>query len=148
MKKLVIALAATLLFAPSAQAYAVGTVDTARIFRDAKSISQAQAEIRKEEEKLQDELAGRQKKLEEARKTLKEEELDKLRSKYTGELGQMRERAQKLNATLSQKVKGMVEAAIRQIAAQRKVDLVVDKQAVFFGGLDLTDEVVKKLNGK
>ncbi|HBN10126.1 MAG TPA: hypothetical protein DD435_16300 [Cyanobacteria bacterium UBA8530] len=148
MKKIALALAIVCLLAPSALAYTVGTVDTARVFRDARSISQAQAEVRKEEEKYQNELAERQKKLEESRKTMKEEELEKLRSKYTTELGQMRERAQKLNAQLSQKVKGMVEVAIRQIAAQKKLDLVIDKQAVFFGGQDITPEVIKKLNGK
>ncbi|HEY9765726.1 MAG TPA: OmpH family outer membrane protein [Chroococcales cyanobacterium] len=148
MKKIALALASVCLLAPSALAYTVGTVDTARVFRDARSISQAQAEVRKEEEKYQNELAERQKKLEESRKTMKEEELEKLRSKYTTELGQMRDRAQKLNAQLSQKVKGMVEVAIRQISAQKKLDLVIDKQAVFFGGLDITPEVIKKLNGK
>lgn len=170
MKKLLLAAVMTAMMAPSALAYTVGYVDTQQLFKETKSIKRAQEEIRQqedryrkqiqhEESKFQRELNERQKKVEDARKAGKEAEAQKLTEQYTKELGGMRERlqrltadltkkAQDLNASRSVKVKAMVESAIKKIAASKKIDLVIDKQAVFYGGVDLTKDVVRQLNGK
>lgn len=39
-----------------------------------------------------------------------------------------------------------IRSAVKQAAVENKVDTVVDKSVVFFGGVDLTDKVVKILN--
>jgi outer membrane protein len=140
------AVAATLLMAPQALAYTVGYVDTARLFREAKSIKQAQASVQREQQRLQKEFEARQQKLESARKTKKDADIQKLQAQYTKELGAMRDRMQRLDASLSQKVKKQVEASIRGIAARRKLDMVLDKQVVYYGGLDITSDVIRSLN--
>ena len=38
--------------------------------------------------------------------------------------------------------------AIKQVAIENKLDSVVDYSAVFFGGVDITDKVIRKLNLK
>lgn len=38
--------------------------------------------------------------------------------------------------------------AIKQVAIENKLDSVVDHTTVFFGGVDITDKVIKKLNLK
>ena len=39
-----------------------------------------------------------------------------------------------------------IKNAIKQVAMTSKVTTVVEKSVVFFGGVDLTDKVVKQLN--
>ena len=39
-----------------------------------------------------------------------------------------------------------IKNAIKQVAISNKIDTVVEKTVVFFGGIDITDKVVKTLN--
>ena len=39
-----------------------------------------------------------------------------------------------------------IVAAIKAVAIENKVDSVVDARVMFFGAVDLTDKVIKKLN--
>lgn len=39
-----------------------------------------------------------------------------------------------------------IKNAIKQVAISNKIDTVVEKTVVFFGGVDITDKVVKALN--
>jgi Skp family chaperone for outer membrane proteins len=52
------------------------------------------------------------------------------------------------SAELSKKLTDTVLAAITDIAKQKAYTVVMDKQAVLYGGTDLTDDVMKKLSGK
>jgi Skp family chaperone for outer membrane proteins len=142
MKRVALAIAATLLMAPQALAYSVGYIDSARLFRESATIKQAQAEIQSEQDKIQKAFEDRQKKLEEARKTQKEEEVQKLQAQYSQELSEMRDHAQQVDASLSKKIKDKVEGTIQVVAKKRKIDVVIDKQAVYYGGIDLTNDVL------
>ena len=39
-----------------------------------------------------------------------------------------------------------INAAIKQVAIENKIGTVLDSRVVFFGGVDITDKVLKKLN--
>lgn len=39
-----------------------------------------------------------------------------------------------------------INGAIRQVAMENKIDTVVDSRVMFYGGIDITDKVLKKLN--
>lgn len=39
-----------------------------------------------------------------------------------------------------------VQNAVKQVAMENKIDTVLDHRTVFFGAIDITDKVVKKLN--
>lgn len=41
-----------------------------------------------------------------------------------------------------------IDIAIRTVASAKKLTIVVDKNALFFGGLDITDDVVQELKKK
>ena len=41
-----------------------------------------------------------------------------------------------------------INLAIRTVANQKKLTVVVDKEAVFYGGIDITDAVVAELKKK
>ena len=41
-----------------------------------------------------------------------------------------------------------IQAAAKQVLVEQKLDAVVDFRIIFVGGVDITDLVIKKLNGK
>jgi outer membrane protein len=41
-----------------------------------------------------------------------------------------------------------IDLAIRSVATAKKVTVVVDKSALFYGGIDITDDVVQELKKK
>ncbi|MCD8391759.1 MAG: OmpH family outer membrane protein, partial [Cloacibacillus porcorum] len=41
-----------------------------------------------------------------------------------------------------------INLAIRTVANQKKLTVVVDKEAVFYGGIDITDAVIAELKKK
>jgi len=93
------------------------------------------------------------KQLEDARKKgTSQDELTKMRQKFEQQIYEKRLKAQDLlknkQSDLEKardKLRKDVEIAIKEVASQKKIDIVIDKQAVFFGGMDITDEVTKKI---
>lgn len=183
MKRIMLALAATLLMAPQALAYAIGFVDMAKIQQESTMFKQAQSEFTTAQGKYQKALEERQKRLEEAKRalesrqkrlddakkamddkdsktpldarrkeleeaqrTLGEDEPNKLQEQFGNELGAMRDQLQGLESSLYQKIDTKLNASVKSVAAKRKVDIVLTKQAVFYGGTDITSEVIKSLN--
>ena len=41
-----------------------------------------------------------------------------------------------------------IKTAIKQVAMENKIDTVVEQSVVFFGGVNITDKVIKALNGR
>ncbi len=41
-----------------------------------------------------------------------------------------------------------IKNAVKQVAIANKIDTVVEKSVVFFGGVDITDKVIKALNSQ
>lgn len=126
---------------------ALGFVDTQRIFQNYKEAQDAQSRFRKEAQSYQEELAEDQRKLEEARKAGKsQDEVAKMQKKFEEELRPKKSRVEGLDKDLSGKIKHKIEAAIAAVAKTRGFSAVLDKAVVLFGGTDLTDDVLKRLN--
>lgn len=53
-----------------------------------------------------------------------------------------------LKATKEEAVYNKVQDAAKQVLCEQKLDAIVDFRIIFVGGLDVTDLVIKKLNGK
>ena len=139
-------IAATLLAAPSALAMTIGYVDTAHVLVSYKGAKSAQAQMQKQLMQYQNEFAKRQKKIAAAQKAGKSAaEIEKMTEKYEAELAPLKAKAQQLEESLSGSVKGKIESKITMIAKKRHVDLVLDKAAVLYGGVDLTNDVIQAL---
>lgn len=134
----------------------IAVVDTQKIIMQSgyyDAIKNADEEIKKLEKQLQDDMMSMDKQLEEARKKGESQaELTKMREKFEQDIYEKRLKAQELLKTKQSelektrdKLRKDVEAAIKEIASQKKIEMVIDKQAVFFGGMDITDEVAKKI---
>ena len=138
--------AASVLAAPAAFAYTIGYVDTAKVLQTYKGAKSAQAQMPKELQQYQAAFVDRQKKIQEAQKAGKSQaELQKMTEQFEKELAPLKAKATSLEQRLSKDVKSKIEAKINSIAKNRKVDVVVDKAVVLYGGVDLTNDVIKAL---
>lgn len=130
-----------------ASAASLGFVDAQKVFQSYKAAQEAQSRFRHEAQAYQDELADDQRKLEEARRANKSpEEISKMQKKFEEDLKPKKTRVEGLDRELSGKIKKQIEVVIAEVAKAKGVPTVVDKQVVLYGGIDLTDEVVRKLN--
>ncbi len=62
------------------------------------------------------------------------------------ELSKKQDAYLKLKEKKEAEIDAAIKNAIKQVAIATKVTTVVEKSVVFFGGIDLTDKVVKQLN--
>lgn len=154
MKKLLaLALAAAtagILTTQSVQAQApastVGFVDTAQVFNSFPEAKKAQDQFRKKAEDYQEELAKRQKQIEDARKAGKSDaDIQKMMKDAEQDLMPQKKAVEELDRKLSTQIKAKIEAAIAASAKAKRITTVVDKQVILYGGTDLTSDVVKRL---
>lgn len=131
----------------SAEAAVVAKVDTKRLFEQYKEAQTSQSEFKKKAEAYQQEFMEKNRLLQEAQKEGKSKaELEKMTRKFESELKPKKEAVEKLDRELSARLKKKIEATIQEIARARGYAVVVDKQVVLYGGDDITDDVLKKLN--
>lgn len=126
---------------------ALAKVDTQRLFTQYRDAQSSQSEFKTKAEEYQKELSEKNRLLQEAQRDGKSKaDLEKMTKKFEGELRPKKEAVERLDKELSGRLKKRIEAAIAEVAAAKRIPVVVDKQVVLFGGEDITDEVVKKLN--
>lgn len=130
----------------------IGVVDTQTII----STSKLYAELRKSEQELarmqeafQKEYMDKMNKLQQAKN---KEEFEKLQKQFQNELIKKRDSVmnslqvkQKNLDKMKNDLRKKVEVAINNIAKAKKLEYVVDKQAMFYGGLDITKDVLAKI---
>ncbi|MEN6521681.1 MAG: OmpH family outer membrane protein [Armatimonadota bacterium] len=110
-------------------------------------------ELQDKEKALDSELKGLQSKQEPTdQEKARQKELMDRASKSDENLKQMSQSADtefntKKESTLTE-IRNDFMKAVEEVAKQKKVSFVVDKIAVFYGGVDLTQQVLDKLNGK
>ena len=62
------------------------------------------------------------------------------------ELAKKQEAYLKLKEKKEAEIDTSIKNAVKQVAMENKIDTVVEKSVIFFGGVDITDKVVKMLN--
>ncbi len=125
----------------------IGTIDVQKVFTQYKKTESAQKELEKQEESFKKEFEESQKKLEKAEKEGKgEEELGKMKKELEKKLLPKRETLLKLNQQLTAKLQQEILEAVNTVAKKVGIDVVLDKQVVITGGMDLTELVVNELN--
>lgn len=62
------------------------------------------------------------------------------------EIAKKQEAYLKLKQKKENEIDLAIKNAIKQVAIENKIDTVVEKSVIFFGGVDITDKVVKTLN--
>ena len=150
MKKLLIAIVALAFIAGvshAANLTSIGYIDVQKVFKEYKETSKAQTELSKQEESFKKEFDESQKKLAQAEKDgKKQEELDKMKKDLEEKLAPKREELLRLNAQLTGKLQQQILESVKKAAQKVGIELVLDKQVVITGGMDLTEMVITELN--
>lgn len=131
----------------SVLADSIGYVDMQRVFVAFSETKKAEENFAKKQEKLKKEFEKRQKKVEKAQEKGKaEKEIRELIEELEEELKPQQEELRQLHGQLMAELKQKILTAVRASAGEYGIDIVVDKQAVYHGGFDLTDFVIERLN--
>jgi len=125
----------------------IGFIDVQKVFKEYKETAKAQGELAKQEESFKKEFDESQKKLEAAEKEgKKKEELEKMKKDMEEKLTPKRNTLLQLNEQLTGKLQMEILEAVKKVAKKVGIDLVLDKQVVITGGMDLSEMVITELN--
>lgn len=113
------------------------------------ALRKAQAELGSLDQNLQKDYQDKMTKLSKAKS---KEEFEKLQKQYGNEFRQKQEQAYKTLMAKRNSLESMknslrvkVESAIKAIAQQKKLSHVVAKEAMYFGGVDITNDVLSRI---
>lgn len=158
-------LAGTLLVSAPALAKpveAVGVVNMQKILGEWKEVDSVNDKLSRLKDSKQGELDKVQERLREEKETI-EKEIAKYseteRKKKTGDFEKkvlgLRDTHEKMMGKLHdaqaeefKKLESRILAAVQDVSREMKLDLVLEKGVIFVGGTDITDSVLKKLNGR
>ncbi|OGB87213.1 hypothetical protein A3H38_01115 [candidate division WOR-1 bacterium RIFCSPLOWO2_02_FULL_46_20] len=150
MKKiLTIMLSLSLLagLASAASYTSIGFIDVQKVFREYKETESAQKEVEKKETVFKKEFEESQKKLKKAEEDgIKEEALETMKKDLEKKLSPKRDELLKLNEQLTVKLQLEILEAVKKVTKKVGLDMVLDKQVVITGGMDLTEMVINELN--
>lgn len=125
----------------------IGFIDSQQILKQYNKAVTAQSDLAKKQKEFQDILVVKQQELEKARTTSKnEEDLNQMRDDIEKELQPKRDELIQYNQKLSSQIENDVIETTKKIAKQLRIDVVLDKQVVILGGMDLTSLVISSLN--
>lgn len=124
----------------------IGTIDRDKVVSSYPKAQQAADELKKGEEKVQKLVENANKQYEEAKKANKPPaDLEGLQKRLQTEIDSEVKKLQSTAQGLEGQLEGEIDTAIKAEATSHKVDVVLMKQAVLLGGVDITDGVVKRL---
>jgi outer membrane protein len=124
----------------------VGIIDRDKVVANYPKAQKAAEELKSLEDKLNHVIDDAQKQYEEAKKANKPQaELDALQKRLQANIDSEGKSFQAKISGLESDLETAVDAAIKAEAAQHHVDVVFLKQAVLFGGVDITEGVLKRL---
>lgn len=130
----------------ASSALKVGFIDSSRILQEYPAAQQLLNDLAKSEAALNKKILDRKEKLLQAKSQNKTEtELQMLAEQMKNEIEPEAKKLEADSAARSAVIEKKVDEIIQQVAKQGKYNVVLAKEAVLFGGTNLTDEVLKKL---
>jgi len=127
----------------------VGFIDVEMVFKGYNKTKTAQEEINNKMKDYKKVLTKYQQELDDAKIDGKtEKDMDKIREKMQKELEPKETEIKMLNEDLMTRIRKDIITAAEAAAKEVGIDVVVDKQVIISGGLDLTETVVSRLNKK
>ena len=143
MKKLLFLAATSLFLFGSAQAEVVGIVDFDKVVDNYTKVKTVSNEISDRYAEIQRYTLDKEREYKKLSTPLERKNFEEATAR---ELSKKQEAYLKLKEKKEAEIDLAIKNAIKQVAISSKVTTVVEKSVVFFGGVDLTDKVVKQLN--
>ena len=115
----------------------IGSVDVEKIMMEAPRVKtlmeEAQSKVTAEQQKFEQENAG---------KELSDEEAIKVQMDFQRKL-------ESINQAYASQIKSRMDVVIEEISREKNIDVVInnseDQKILFQGGIDITDDVIKKM---
>lgn len=149
-KSLLFLLFTSLTFA-SAQAvapsYKIAFIDSTRILREYNEAQSLLKELAKQEADLNKKILHKRQEIQKAKEAKKTDtEIQMMAEKIRLELEPEAKKIEEESTVKSKAIEDKVDEVIKNYSTKSKYDLVVVKEAILYGGTDITDEILKLLN--
>lgn len=145
MKKILClsSLFALLTFAPAIGAEVIGVVNFDKIVDSYSKVKSVSDEISDKYSEIQRYTLDKEREYKKLSTPLERKNFEEA---TTRELNKKQEAYLKLKEKKETEIDNSIKAAIKQVAIDNHVNTVVEQTVIFYGGVDLTDKVVKYLN--
>ena len=125
----------------------IGVIDRDKVVSGYSKAQTAFEDLKKGEEKVQKLVENANKQYEDAKKANKPAaELEPLQKRLQVEIDNEVKKLQTNIGSIENQLENEIDGAIKAEAATHKVDVVLMKQAVLLGGVDITEGVLKRLS--
>ncbi len=127
----------------------IGYIDMQKLNQGYPAAKQVEQEFQKKYQEYQKDVDTRQKKIEDEKKANKKpEEIDKMVKAMEDELKPKQDELIALRTQLGTKLQTDILGAVKVVAKEYGIDVVLLKEAVLYGGFDLTEFAIEKLTKK
>jgi outer membrane protein len=125
----------------------IGYVEMDRLFKDSKIVKNYEDNIASKQEKYQELVEKNTAKIEKAKEKEKsQEEIQELITEIEEEMQPFQQEIMQIQAGFQQQLLFEINRAAKEAAEEYAIDVVLDKQFILYGGFNLTDKVLEKLN--
>ena len=124
-------------------AYTTGSINYREVMMNYSKAKAAQSEIEDRANELQRFLLDKEKDFKKIESPIQKKTFEEQTAKA---FAQKQDAYQKFKLKKEKEIDDAIVAAIKTVGIENKVDSVVDARVMFFGAVDLTDKVIKKLN--
>lgn len=111
-----------------------GTIDFERVLSESKVGVETEAKMKAQIEALQEEM--------------KKEEAPKSQEEFMKKQQEFQQRAQASQQQVAREFRATLEKAASEVAQSKKMGIVLEKNQVVTGSIDITDDVIAKMGGK
>lgn len=143
MKNKFFALMLALLMVSPAFADTIGSINYREVIENYSKAKAAQNEVEDRANELQRYLFDKEKEFKKIESPIKKKSFEEETAKT---FAQKQDAYHKFKLKKEKEVDDAIVAAIKAVAIENKVNAVVDARVMFFGAVDLTQNVIKKLN--
>jgi len=134
-------------FVVSSFADSIGFIDVSKVFREYKKTEDAEDKLKKAKDDFEKEFKEAQDRLDKAERDKKTiEEIEKLKKELEEKLEPKKKELVMLNETLTAKLQADIISSVEKVSKKLGIDIVVDKQVIITGGVDLTEMVIVDIN--
>jgi outer membrane protein len=126
--------------------FKVGTINTNKILQEHPQAQKLLQDLTKAEQDLNKKVLAKKQEIIKAKEQNKTEtEIQMLAEQMRLEIEPEAKKLEAESNKKSEEIEKQIEAAISAVSKSSKYDVVLVKEAVLYGGVDITDEVIKKV---
>lgn len=143
MRNKIIALLLVMLISTPVFAQTVGSVNYRQLITNYSKAKTAMSELEDKTNELQRYLLDKEKEFKKIDSAVKKKNFEDQTARA---FAQKQDALEKYRQKKEAEIDTAINNAIKQVAMENKIDTVLDSRVVFYGGIDITDKVLKKLN--